>query len=255
MRCVVEQPGFGWVTRRLLHNVLKGGAGKVGSLNELVRVVHPPFLAGLGMFLFGMFMMEESIKLLSGRAFKVMIRRYTGSRLRGFATGMVSTSILQSSSAVSLMVLAFMGAGLMSLVNAIAVIIGAKVGTTVTILLGAIGGVPAKKRAAIGSLAFSAGTAAVVLPALLTKYILNITPEVPEAAIEALRKEVLQQLHVSVHYIGSRYRIDVMQSRSAGWHLSDRWVGETLTRYIGCPDLEQMHAEIFAFYAKVQAYN
>jgi hypothetical protein len=88
------------------------------------------FLAGLGIFLFGMFMMEESIKLLSGRSFKTLIRRYTGSRLKGLTTGIVSTSILQSSSAVSLMVLAFVGAGLMTLANAIAVIIGAKVGTT-----------------------------------------------------------------------------------------------------------------------------
>jgi phosphate:Na+ symporter len=90
------------------------------------------FLAGLGIFLFGMFMMEESIRLLAGRSFKIMIRRYTGSRIKGLISGMVSTAILQSSSAVSLMVLAFVGAGLMSLVNAIAVIIGAKVGTTFT---------------------------------------------------------------------------------------------------------------------------
>ncbi|MDI6797765.1 MAG: Na/Pi symporter, partial [Desulfatibacillaceae bacterium] len=90
------------------------------------------FLAGLGIFLFGMFMMEESIRLLAGRSFKTMIRRYTGTRIKGLVSGIVSTAILQSSSAVSLMVLAFVGAGLMSLVNAIAVIIGAKVGTTFT---------------------------------------------------------------------------------------------------------------------------
>ena len=90
------------------------------------------FLAGLGIFLFGLFMMEESIRQLAGRSFKTMIRRYTGSRLKGLVTGIVSTGILQSSSAVSLMVLAFMGAGLITLTNAIAVIIGAKLGTTVT---------------------------------------------------------------------------------------------------------------------------
>ena len=45
------------------------------------------FLAGLGIFLFGMVMMEESIKLLSGRSFKVLIRRYTGTPAKGLLTG------------------------------------------------------------------------------------------------------------------------------------------------------------------------
>jgi phosphate:Na+ symporter len=98
------------------------------------------FLAGLGIFLFGMFMMEESIRQLSGRSFKMMIRRYTGTRIKGLMTGIVSTAILQSSSAVSLMVLAFVGAQLVTLVNAIAVIMGAKVGTTITAWIVAIFG-------------------------------------------------------------------------------------------------------------------
>lgn len=89
-------------------------------------------LAGLGIFLFGIFMLEESIRLLAGRAFKSLIRRYTGSRLRGIMAGMASTALLQSSSAVSLMVLAFVGAGLMSLVNGVATMNGAMVGTTMT---------------------------------------------------------------------------------------------------------------------------
>jgi phosphate:Na+ symporter len=81
------------------------------------------FLAGLGIFLFGIYMMEESIKLLSGRAFKGLIRRYTATPIKGIMTGSISTAVLQSSSAVSLMVLAFVGAGIMNLINAIAVII------------------------------------------------------------------------------------------------------------------------------------
>ena len=54
------------------------------------------FLAGLGIFLFGMFMMEESIKLLAGRSFKILIRRCTESRFKGLLTGFVTTAILQS---------------------------------------------------------------------------------------------------------------------------------------------------------------
>ncbi len=98
------------------------------------------FLAGLGIFMFGIFMMEESIKLLAGRSFKIMIRRFTGTKFKGLTTGIVSTAILQSSSAVSLMVLAFVGAGLMTLVNAITVIMGASVGTTLTAWIVAVFG-------------------------------------------------------------------------------------------------------------------
>lgn len=402
---------------------------------------HWKFLAGLGIFLFGMFMMEESIKLLSGRSFKTMIRRYTGSRIKGFATGVVSTSVLQSSSAVSLMVLAFVGAGLMTLVNAIAVIIGAKVGTTVTawivavfgfkfkieafampmigvgglgliflaksdryvnvsklvaafgflflgldfmktsvealaaaielaalpdlglwvyvvagiamtaimqsssatiavilttlfsgiidfragaamviganvgttvtILLGAIGGIPAKKQAAISSLVFSVVTSVVVLLGLpimvwmvndlfdfadnavlgvalfhtlfnltgavlffpvippmarrleelfpekrtvLARYITNTTPQVPEAAIAALRKEVLRQLYLSVQYIAYRYRIDSGKDLTAATPDDHGYPPPETEGHIGYTDLERLHAEIFAFYARVQGF-
>lgn len=97
-------------------------------------------LAGLGLFLFGIFLMEESVKELAGRAFKKMIRRYTGRRLSSILTGTVSTAILQSSSAVTLMVLAFVGAGIMSLNSAVGVIIGSNIGTTLTAWIVAIFG-------------------------------------------------------------------------------------------------------------------
>ncbi len=89
-------------------------------------------LAGLGIFMFGMFLMEESIKKLSGRAFKRLIRRYTTGKIKSIFSGIFVTSILQSSSAVSLMVLAFVGAGIMAMENAIGVILGSNIGTTVT---------------------------------------------------------------------------------------------------------------------------
>lgn len=89
-------------------------------------------LAGLGIFLFGIFLMEESIKELAGKAFKKLIRKYTETRISAILSGTFSTAILQSSSAVNLMVLAFVGAGIMSLNNAIGVILGANIGTTIT---------------------------------------------------------------------------------------------------------------------------
>lgn len=98
------------------------------------------FLAGLGIFLFGMHMMEESIRVLSGGAFRSLIRKYTDTRIKAIFTGTVSTAILQSSSAVSLMVLAFVGAGIMPLTQAIAVMMGTKVGTTATAWIVAVFG-------------------------------------------------------------------------------------------------------------------
>jgi phosphate:Na+ symporter len=90
------------------------------------------FLAGLGIFLFGMFLLEESIRLLSGRAFKRLIKKATTGRIRAILLGAFSTAVLQSSSAVSLMTLAFAGAGILSMQNAVGVIFGTNIGTTAT---------------------------------------------------------------------------------------------------------------------------
>lgn len=90
------------------------------------------FLAGLGIFMYGMFLLEEAIKQLSGKAFKTLIRKSTTGRIRSIFTGLFSTSVLQSSSAVTLMTLTFVGAGLISMQNAIGVIMGTNLGTTAT---------------------------------------------------------------------------------------------------------------------------
>jgi len=95
-------------------------------------------IAGLGIFLFGMSMLEYAIRSLSGKAFRRMIRLYTNGRLRSIGSGTLVTAILQSSSAVSLMVLAFVGAGVMSMQNAIGVIMGSNIGTTLTVWIVAI---------------------------------------------------------------------------------------------------------------------
>ena len=89
-------------------------------------------LAGLGIFLFGMLLIEESVRALSGRTFRRIIRQYTDGRLKSIGSGSLVTALLQSSSAVSLMVLAFVGAGVMSMQNAIGVIMGSNIGTTFT---------------------------------------------------------------------------------------------------------------------------
>ena len=90
------------------------------------------FLAGLGIFLFGMVLIEESVRALSGRTFRRIIKLYTDGRLRAIGSGALVTALLQSSSAVSLMVLAFVGAGVLSMETAIGVIMGSNIGTTFT---------------------------------------------------------------------------------------------------------------------------
>ncbi|WP_339135032.1 MAG: Na/Pi symporter [Candidatus Electrothrix sp. GW3-4] len=88
--------------------------------------------AGLSIFLYGMFLLEDSVRIMSGKAFRQMIRFYTNGRLRSIGSGALITAILQSSSAVSLMVLAFVGAGVMTMENGIGVMMGANIGTTLT---------------------------------------------------------------------------------------------------------------------------
>lgn len=89
-------------------------------------------LAGIGLFLFAMFLLEESLRNLSGRNFKLFLQRITKNRFGAVAGGAVVTAVLQSSSMVSLMVLAFVGAGVFTMKNAIAIILGANLGTTLT---------------------------------------------------------------------------------------------------------------------------
>lgn len=89
-------------------------------------------LAGVGIFLFGIYLMEESLQLISGSAFKKFIRKHTSTTFKALLTGTFSTAILQSSSAVILMVLAFVGAGIMQLRHAFGVILGSNLGTTFT---------------------------------------------------------------------------------------------------------------------------
>lgn len=88
--------------------------------------------AGIGLFLFAMYLLDESLKNLSGRKFKLFLQRITKNRLGAVAGGAIVTAVLQSSSMVSLMVLAFVGAGVFTMKNALAIILGANLGTTLT---------------------------------------------------------------------------------------------------------------------------
>lgn len=87
--------------------------------------------AGVGLFLFAMYLIEESLKNLSGRNFKIFLKKFSKNIIGAVAGGAIVTGILQSSSMVSFMVLAFVGAGVFAMKNALAIILGANLGTTI----------------------------------------------------------------------------------------------------------------------------
>jgi len=89
-------------------------------------------LAGLGLFLFGMYQLELALKHLAGRSFKRFLRQHTQHPVKGILSGAFSTAVLQSSSVVSLIVLAFVGTGIISLASAIGIVFGSNLGTTAT---------------------------------------------------------------------------------------------------------------------------
>lgn len=87
-------------------------------------------LAGITVFIFSMSLMEDSLKNISGRAFKKFLQRQTASRLRALFGGTIVTAALQSSSLVVLMILSFIGARIMTMNMALAVVLGSNLGTT-----------------------------------------------------------------------------------------------------------------------------
>lgn len=89
-------------------------------------------VGGLCLFLFGMNLMGQALERRAGSSLKMLLSKLTTNRIAGFFTGLVVTSIIQSSSATTVMVVGFVNSGLMNLKQAINVIIGANVGTTVT---------------------------------------------------------------------------------------------------------------------------
>ena len=87
---------------------------------------------GLSLFLFGMSVMGQALERRAGGRLRQVLEKFTASRLTGFLTGLAVTAVIQSSSAATVMVVGFVNSGLMTLKQAIGVIMGANVGTTVT---------------------------------------------------------------------------------------------------------------------------
>lgn len=98
-------------------------------------------IGGLCLFLFGMNLMGSYLEKSAGSGLKTLLGRLTTGKMAGFATGLGVTSVIQSSSATTVMVVGFVNSGLMTLRQAINVIMGANVGTTVTAWLLSLTGI------------------------------------------------------------------------------------------------------------------
>ena len=89
-------------------------------------------IGGLSLFLYGMNVMGDALKQLSGYKLESILARLTSNRFKGFFLGLIVTSLVQSSSATTVMLVGFVNSGIMKLGQTISIIMGANVGTTVT---------------------------------------------------------------------------------------------------------------------------
>ena len=94
-------------------------------------------IAGIGVFMFGMKFMSDGLERSAGKGVRRLLAKISGNRFAGVGVGTAVTGIIQSSAATTVMVMGFVNAGLMTLFQATAIIMGANIGTTVTGLLAA----------------------------------------------------------------------------------------------------------------------
>jgi phosphate:Na+ symporter len=91
-----------------------------------------PFATGLAIFLFGMQLLRYGLEVLAGDRLQQALLRFTRTPARGFLTGMISTAFLQSSSAVTVITIGFVNAGILNFSQTIGIILGTNIGTTFT---------------------------------------------------------------------------------------------------------------------------
>lgn len=99
-------------------------------------------IAGIGVFMFGMKFMSDGLSRSAGKGVRKLLAKISGNRIAGVGVGAAVTGIIQSSAATTVMVMGFVNAGLMTLFQATAIIMGANIGTTVTGVLAAFSAFP-----------------------------------------------------------------------------------------------------------------
>jgi len=101
-------------------------------------------LGGIALFLIGMEYMENGFKSLSGGVLENILKKFTSNTIKAISTGFVATAVVQSSSLISIIVISFLGAELITLASAIGVIFGSNIGTTATAWLVSLFGLKIK---------------------------------------------------------------------------------------------------------------
>ncbi len=99
------------------------------------------FLAGLALFLFGMYIMGDSLERISGGKLESILEKMTNKQYKGVLLGAAVTAVTQSSSAVTVMVVGFVNSGIMRLSRAVSIIMGANIGTTITAWILSLSGI------------------------------------------------------------------------------------------------------------------
>lgn len=100
-------------------------------MNEKIQIIFG-LLGGLAIFIFGMNMMSECLQKAAGEKMKSILAMLTRNPVMGVLAGALTTAVLQSSSATTVMAIGFVSAGLMTLPQAISIILGTNIGTTMT---------------------------------------------------------------------------------------------------------------------------
>ncbi len=104
-------------------------------------------ICGLALFLYGMDVMGDALKKSAGNSLKTFLGKMTSNPVKGFLLGLIVTAIIQSSSATTVMVVGFVNAGTMTLLQSVGVIMGANVGTAVTAWITGLSGIEAAEDA------------------------------------------------------------------------------------------------------------
>ena len=192
-------------------------------------MTHFNVIFGLGIFLYGMSQLEYGISKLADARLRAWLRTGTGTRLGSVSTGIVATALLQSSSMISLLVLAFASAGILPLLNAVGILLGANLGTTFTGWIVALFGFKMDLEAIalpiLGSSAFLlvlskrgtsfAHSAFVMLGIGLLLFGLGIMKGSMETLSQAWDVTVLQGHHPVVYFIFGVFITFIVQSSSA----------------------------------------
>ena len=152
---------------------------------------------GLGTFLLGMKHLSEGLQAVSGSGLRRFMSLATTHRLAGVGTGIVSTVIVQSSSIITVMVVGFVSSGLLNLTQAINVIIGSNIGTTVTAWLAALNGSSAARQTALAHTLFNVCGTILIIPFFVPVLLPAVTSFFPHYMDSVMENGVASYPHIA----------------------------------------------------------